>query len=331
MDTIKTSVMFISEKYKLVVFDFDLTITNVHLGSSSFEQISNRNMFLDFPDINMFRILIHALNLHGVKTAIMSLNSYDVIKLYMDYAFGSDNAIFNASNIITPRNIGEQERVNSDEKNKMLEFITMKYKLQYKDILYFDDSEEILRKTPVDQVLIKNRRGLDINILSNLSNIIFKPRFRLQTKIDLNSILHNFSRMTNTHKWSVENAYSINQENIVPELVYTDEMSVSSAVNTLEKIGWKFPFAIVYSSSKHKYYVLVDTQFSDYYLKNTILSLFEIKNRLQKDCIDLMVKFNTWSWKDYEKLTKLFYSLGGSETMRKDIIKIHTCLSKIYL
>jgi hypothetical protein len=99
----------LSEPLSLVAFDFDLTVLRIHSWGSKIEAsgVEKRRWQDDFEDLELFRAVCRGLVKRGVRVAIASFGSREVITKYLDLAFGADRKdIFPDNCISTPSSVG---------------------------------------------------------------------------------------------------------------------------------------------------------------------------------------------------------------------------------
>lgn len=152
------------DETKLVVFDFDLTVTGYHTCGEeplSPEDILEMNMQSLLADLDIFRNTVEYLLQHGKNVAIASYGRQDVILALMGRIFENSpyGNPFNDDNVITPKAVskkygitwpeckGSPERSNKynrDDynKNNMLDILSEKYQLPMDEILLIDDTKE---------------------------------------------------------------------------------------------------------------------------------------------------------------------------------------------
>ncbi len=121
-----------SKKIKLVAFDFDNTITNVHssrlFGPQLYSSIKSKNTtwstnpykyvghnleswatwfnmkpsLAHFSDPNLFKMIVYFLISNNISVAIASFGHKAIIRIYMDLLFGKNQQIFHERNVVTP-------------------------------------------------------------------------------------------------------------------------------------------------------------------------------------------------------------------------------------
>lgn len=75
---------------RLVVWDFDKTVLRIHSHGKRIraEAVADRDLNLDYADLEFFTRLVPAIVAANIKIAIASFGKYDVIQAYLDRAFG---------------------------------------------------------------------------------------------------------------------------------------------------------------------------------------------------------------------------------------------------
>uniref|UniRef100_A0A6C0J0X4 FCP1 homology domain-containing protein n=1 Tax=viral metagenome TaxID=1070528 RepID=A0A6C0J0X4_9ZZZZ len=136
---------------KLMIFDFDCTITNFHLSSSvTLEEISSRPLS-EFIEAPLFKAFVEYLLRRGIQVAIASYGKKDIILGLMNRVFS--NSIFDEDNVVTPRDISMEKNVKWSEgfnpskrlllnKNDMIQLLAHRLGLDLKEICLLDDTEE---------------------------------------------------------------------------------------------------------------------------------------------------------------------------------------------
>ena len=141
------SPMDLYRKIKMVVFDFDCTLTNRHTSRASLDNI--KALFNDEDLINM---LIAHLVANDRIVAIASYGIKDVILAVMQDIFGTGrHNPFTEENVITPLDVSRQfgiqwlefsepPRGSGYNKNTMLKMLADRYNLKPDEIVLIDDS-----------------------------------------------------------------------------------------------------------------------------------------------------------------------------------------------
>lgn len=135
---------------KLVVFDFDCTLTKKHSNRADIANIKAL-----FTDRDLIEILIRHLRRTGRFVAIASYGYKDVILAAMDDIFG-ESSPFSESNVITPIDIANMYDIDWPEfseppvgspynKNTMLKLLADDHDLEPDEVLLIDDSLQNVR------------------------------------------------------------------------------------------------------------------------------------------------------------------------------------------
>ena len=188
-----TIIYMTSLKYKIIVFDFDNTLSNmnIHLAGVKLNDIDSENKTIKinnqikplisiFTDYNDIHKLLKSLKIHGIISCIASFGSLDNIQKITDALFPN---IFDY--IITPDNVMEEtgkyvliiKRHIMDPscpslygKNIMLQKIMDKFKIDNpSDILFIDDDSnntQCAKNINIDTY--NNKQGITFNELNNI-------------------------------------------------------------------------------------------------------------------------------------------------------------------
>eukprot|EP00227_Mantoniella_beaufortii_P020266 CAMPEP_0197580076 /NCGR_PEP_ID=MMETSP1326-20131121/3951_1 /TAXON_ID=1155430 /ORGANISM="Genus nov. species nov., Strain RCC2288" /LENGTH=190 /DNA_ID=CAMNT_0043143727 /DNA_START=89 /DNA_END=661 /DNA_ORIENTATION=+ len=140
-----------STSINLIVFDFDLTILNIHSWSERIapRDVPFRNLEEDVADLEFFRAFVGRALDKGIEIAIASFGMYEVIQGYMDRAVGP--GVFTRENISTPSQHGTKDGfVVQGGKVPQLRSLTSRLlkvppgevPAAASGVLFFDDSSE---------------------------------------------------------------------------------------------------------------------------------------------------------------------------------------------
>lgn len=138
-------------RIKLMIFDFDCTITNFHLSSSvTLEEILSHPIS-EFIDAPLFKAFVEYLLKKGIQVAIASYGKKNIILNLMNRVFS--DSIFDEDNVVTPHDISLAKGVKWSEgcnpnkklllnKNDMIQLLAHRLELDPKEICLLDDTEE---------------------------------------------------------------------------------------------------------------------------------------------------------------------------------------------
>ena len=132
---------------KLVVWDFDLTVLNIHSFGLRITEaaVAGRDLDADFVDKVYFVTLVRLLVGAGVHVAIASFGKYEIIQGFLDRAFGvgvggvGGGRIFSRDNILTPSSVGGTDGFSLRlGKNAMLQQLAKTHNVLPAQVLFFD-------------------------------------------------------------------------------------------------------------------------------------------------------------------------------------------------
>jgi len=133
------------ESLKAVIFDFDLTILQIHSFGEGIvpEAIAVRHWEADFASYDEFTKLCRELVDNGIHVGVASFGRKAVIKTYLELAFQEDMAkIFPDKAICTPADLGGEDGTPlPDGKNSQLAWLETKLGLKPEErskVLFFD-------------------------------------------------------------------------------------------------------------------------------------------------------------------------------------------------
>lgn len=137
--------------YKLIVFDFDCTISRIHTCATKLNQNdaqleSNKIKYIGNVEADSFKELILEILSSGRFVAVASYGEKRVILNLLFQIFGLNNP-FNELNVITPADISptwpechEPPMFSPYSKNDMLNLLTQRYRLTPTEIILLDDT-----------------------------------------------------------------------------------------------------------------------------------------------------------------------------------------------
>lgn len=146
---LKTKFYYLFENYDLWIWDFDLTLLNIHsykdaLTTYDVGRKKQKDLLNDFADPEFFITLVNMLIMNNKKIGVISFGTYNVIKTYLERVMGN-NYIFNSENILTPllgdSRYGEVVPCPPENKNEMIQKLAKKYNVNMSRIIFFDDSK----------------------------------------------------------------------------------------------------------------------------------------------------------------------------------------------
>jgi hypothetical protein len=136
---------------KLMIFDFDCTITNFHLSSSvTLEDVSSRPVS-EFIEAPLFTSFVRYLLARKIQVAIASYGKKEIILGLMNRVFLDPT--FDQNNVVTPRDISLAKSIKWTEgcnpskklsvnKNDMIHLLARRLGLEKEGICLLDDTEE---------------------------------------------------------------------------------------------------------------------------------------------------------------------------------------------
>ena len=142
------------KSYKIVAFDFDQTIVNIHTFFAGVNptNVHERSLKEDFADIELFQEVVRKLQQNQIKVAVASFGYKAVIEAYLAEIFPNDS-----------KEITILSRENDLTKSKMLKLLAKELNdedLNKNQVVLFDDDAKNCkqcRKEGYDAVEVETR------------------------------------------------------------------------------------------------------------------------------------------------------------------------------
>jgi len=187
---------YLLDKFKLWVWDFDNTLLdtatyyNKSMEPNDILMRTDDQLTEDIPNWIYFRSLVNYLINKGVRVAIASFGTFQIIKAYMDRIFGLNQNIFDTSNLkaVCNHNNGTSfsflknicmSSIFYQNKNNFIDSIMKHYKIYkpYSVVLFDDNMNNILDAINYGivgvKIIGKNNDGIS-SLLSSSRNIYSK-------------------------------------------------------------------------------------------------------------------------------------------------------------
>ena len=187
---------YLLDKFKLWVWDFDNTLLdtttyyNKSMEPNDILMRTDDQLTEDIPNWIYFRSLVNYLISRGVRVAIASFGTFQIIKAYMDRIFGLNQNIFDTSNLkaVCNHNNGTSfsflknicmSSIFYQNKNNFIDSIMKHYKIYkpYSVVLFDDNMNNILDAINYGivgvKIIGKNNDGIS-SLLSSSRNIYSK-------------------------------------------------------------------------------------------------------------------------------------------------------------